>query len=329
MNNFNCEICKGVDFYEFEYPTNVTPLKRKIFLGAFRRLIINPIKFFSRIIFSLFPKSFLETMQKRAWDPYKRIQSPHEILTTLKKIDQATILFKQRKIMICKKCDLGTVYPRISEAELIEYYTKDYWLVNLGELEPAESNRTKITYTLLKKSIGFEAIKSVIEFGSASAHLSRYIKSKEGSVQFDAVDPGIIWKDVLKKEIRDVYNDLSEINVKYDLLMSSHALEHLSSLEDYFEKFRKILNSGGYLYFEIPNSEERDLIPRFSSHVPHTYFFTPKAFEAIADKFGFEIIFNKTFSRSYGELFSGSKTHITSMEENPKGTYLRVLLRLI
>ena len=145
------------------------------------------------------------------------------------------------------------------------------------------------------------------------------------------VDPGIIWKDILKKEIREVYNDVSKIKTKYDLLMSSHALEHVSSLEAYFGKFRNLLNTGGYLYFEIPNSEERDLIFGESPdyHVPHTYFFTPKAFQNIADKFGFKIVFNKTFSRSYGERFTGTKGNVGSMDENPKGAYLRVLLKKI
>lgn len=330
MKDFICEVCGSLEFYEFNYPVYVAPLKKKIFLGALRRYFVNPLKFFSRFVFYFLPKDVLPEWRKRALDPYKQLQSFGEVFYTLQKIDQATELFNGRKILICKKCDLGTVYPRISETELIQYYKKDYWVANLGELEPAESNRTIITYRLLKDNVGFDFIKSVIEFGSASAHLSRYIKSKEPSVQFDAVDPGILWRDVLKRElIREVYTDVGDIDTKYDLLISSHALEHVSSLIDYFIKFRDLLTEGGYLYFEVPNSEERDLIfdGRSDYHIPHTYFFSPKSFDAIAAKFGFQVIFNNTFSRSYRERFSGIREQIGSMDENPQGAYLRVLLR--
>lgn len=329
MKDFICEVCGGADFYEFDYPTDVSSLKNKIFFGALRRYLINPVKFFARIIFSILPKSVLPEMQKRAGDPYRRIQPFHEVRATLQKIDQAANLFKTRKIVVCKNCDLGTVAPRISEQELMDYYTNDYWIMNLGELEPAESNRTKITYKLLQDHIGFETIKTVIEFGSASAHISRYLKSKEPQVIFDIVDPGIIWKDVLKKEIRDAYHDVNEITTTYDLLVSSHALEHISNLDEYFHKFKSLLNPGGYLYFEIPNSEERDVIfgPQPDFHLPHTYFYSQKAFEGIAAKYGFSLVFNKTFSRSYSERFAGEKKDVGSMEEHPKGAYLRVLLK--
>lgn len=212
----------------------------------------------------------------------------------------------------------------------MNYYKNDYWIMNLGEIEPAESNRTIITFKLLDEAVGLSSVGEAIEFGSASAHIARYIKSKINTIDFDIVDPGIIWKDVLKKEIRNAYNSTSEISAKYDLLVSSHALEHISSIENYFTQFRNILKNNGYLYFEIPNSEERELIfkknPDF--HLPHTYFFTKKSFESIAKKYGFKIIFNKTFSRSYSERFSGKNHAIKSIDENPSGAYLRVLLQM-
>lgn len=329
MDKLYCEICTGVEFYQYEYPIHTQVLKKKIFLRALRRYGVNVVKFFARAIVSMLPNSFLPELKKRIRNPYKRIQSFHEVFSTLKKINTATRLFKGRKIVVCKKCDLGTVYPRISENELVQYYKHDYWIANMGELEPAESNRTKITHKLLKDAIDLKQMKSMIEFGSASAHLSRYIKSKESAIDFDAVDPGIVWKEVLKKEIREVYTDIDEINTTYDVLMSSHALEHISSLDRYFGKFRNLLNQKGYLYFEIPNSEERELIfqntPDF--HLPHTYFFTPKSFESIASKFGFTPIFIKTFSRSYRERFSGTHMEIQSIDEHEKGAYLRVLLQ--
>ena len=331
MKDVKCEICEGVDFYIYKYPLETFSLKKKILFGALRRYAVNTVKFFGRIIFTMFPNSWMSSTRKRIYGPYKRIQSFNEVFSTIVKLDKATRLFSNRNIAVCKNCDLGTVFPRITEAELVNYYKNDYWIMNLGEIEPAESNRTIITLKLLDEAVGLSKVKQAIEFGSASAHIARYIKSKINTIDFDIVDPGIIWKDVLKNEIRNAYNNTSEISIKYDLLVSSHALEHVSSIESYFIQFKNLLNDNGYLYFEIPNSEERELVfkenPDF--HLPHTYFFTRKSFENIAKKYGFKIIFNKTFSRSYSERFSGKKHNIKSIDENPKGAYLRVLLQKV
>lgn len=213
MNKFLCEICGNDDFYEYDYPTYVTPLKRKIFLQYIRRYFINVAKFFIRIVSYFYPRLFSLELRKKAFDSYKKINSFYDVYKTISKIENTTLFFRGRKIFICKKCDLGTVNPRISEEELNNYYKKDYWVANLGELEPAESNRTIITYKLLKDNINFSLLKLVLEFGSASAHISRYMKSKENKIFFDAVDSGIIWESVLKDELREVYGDINLIKI--------------------------------------------------------------------------------------------------------------------
>ena len=100
MKDFTCEICGNKEFYKFDYPVYIAPLKRKIFWGALRRYIVNPVKFIARLIFSVLPESFLLSLRKRAHDPYKRLQSLQEVFSTLKKIDRATKLFEGRKILI-------------------------------------------------------------------------------------------------------------------------------------------------------------------------------------------------------------------------------------
>lgn len=327
--DFNCEICGGKEFFEFDYPTDLAPLKRKIVRGALRRYVVNPLKFALRIFFSLVPASFMPDLRRRAMNPYKKIQSFKSVRDSLNKLDRGILLFKGRKIAVCKNCELGFVHPRIPEEKLIDYYKRDYWISDLGELEPAESNRTVSTYVLLKEFIDFNKIKNALEFGSASAHLARFIKSKEPHLVFDCIDPGIIWKDVLKKEVNDIYTDLNQIDKKYDLIVSSHALEHVADLGDYFGKFIDLLKPGGYLYFEVPNSEERNLVfgDKPDLHFPHTYFFTAKAFRNIAARFGLEVIFTKTFNRSYAQIRAGEGVDINSSVENPKGAHLRVLFR--
>lgn len=122
MKDNKCEICEGSDFYFYKYPVDTIPLKKKIFFGALRRYVVNSVKFYGRIVFKVLPSNWMSSTRKRIYSPYKRIQSFNEVYTTIVKLDKATRLFSNRNIAICKKCDLGTVFPRITEEELVNYY---------------------------------------------------------------------------------------------------------------------------------------------------------------------------------------------------------------
>lgn len=324
-----CEVCGGKDFWQYNYPVRVAPFRWHIWSGAVRRCFVNPIKFFFRSVINIIPKAFSKEFIQRARSPYKPLLSFAEINGSIRGIKRGMNLFSGKKILICKNCDLGNVFPLIPEAKLVEHYKKDYWISHVGEIESAENRRTITTYKLLSNYLDFKELDEVLEFGSASAQLSRYFKSNQNELIFDSVDPGIAWKDALKDDIRNIFMDIGMVNHKYSLIMSSHALEHVSSLEKYFEKFVSLLKPGGYLYFEVPNSEERDLIfgSKSSRHFPHTYFFTQKSFDRIAKKYNLEVVFSKTFSRSYYQRFNNINKEIISSEENPKGAYLRVLFR--
>ncbi|HLP86294.1 MAG TPA: class I SAM-dependent methyltransferase [Candidatus Paceibacterota bacterium] len=328
-NNEVCEICGSKDFFDYRYPLDLKPFIQRIKKGAYRRYFVNLAKFFSKIAVKIIPGIFPDNFKKRALGSYKRIQLSKEINSLIKNIETGMELFKDKHILICKNCGLGIVSPRISEEKLIEHYKKDYWVSGIGEIEPAENDRTIGTYELLFKNINSD-LDEILEFGSASAHLSRYFKSKQPNLIFDSVDPGLTWKEVLKDKLRNIYTDLKLVDNKYSLVMGSHSLEHVPNLEEYFNNFIKILKPGGYLYFEIPNSEEKELIfgPKPDFHFPHTYFFTQKSFNEIANKFGLDIVFNKTFSRSYSQRFNKTDKDILPNQENPNGAYLRVLLKL-
>lgn len=328
--DYKCEVCGANTFYQFDYPTDPGPRKNQMLKSEVRRYFANSAKWVIRhLLFWNTTDATLLTLKKRANNTFNKIKSPRKLARALRNVNKGLELFEGKKIIICSVCDMGTTYPKISEEALVKFYSQDYWVAESGDLETCENNRTTSTYTLLKDQLNFGDLKTVLEFGSASAQLSRYIQTREKGIVFDCVDPGIVWQEKLKPFIRNIYLDVRKINEKYDMVCGSHSLEHVPGIADYFSLFVNLLNPRGYLYFEIPNSVEKERIfgeePDY--HFPHTYFYTPKSFEKLAEKFGLEIVFTKTFSQSYSERFAGQNKHIDSTIEHPDGAYLRVLLR--
>lgn len=328
--DYKCEVCGSNSFYQYDYPTDPGPRRHLMLKSEIRRYFANSAKFvLAHILFWNSSNPKLIQLKKRAQNTFNKIKSPKKIARALRNVNKGFELFEGKKIIICSACDLGTIYPKLSEETLVKFYSQDYWVAESGDLETCENNRTTSTYKLLKEQLNFADLKTVLEFGSASAQLSRYIQTHEKSIVFDCVDPGIVWQEKLKPFIRNIYLDIKKNTGKYDMVCGSHSLEHVPDIADYFGYFVNLLNPRGYLYFEIPNSVEKERIfgaePDY--HFPHTYFYTPKSFEKLAEKFGLEIVFTKTFSQSYTERFAGKNKHIDSTIEHPDGAYLRVLLR--
>jgi hypothetical protein len=91
-----------------------------------------------------------------------------------------------------------------------------------------------------------------------------------------------------------------------------------------------LISNGGFLFFEVPNSEEADIIFNKENpdyHIPHTYFFTPLSFKKLANRYGLKILAINTFNRSYSQILNNIQNGIDGTMENPKGAYLRVLLQ--
>lgn len=328
--DYTCEVCGSNKFYQFDYPTDPGPRKNQMLKSEIRRYFANSAKWVVRhILFWNVEHPKLLSLKKRANNTFNKVKSPRKLARALRNVNKGLELFEGKKIIICEVCDMGLTYPKISEAELVKFYSQDYWVAESGDLETCENNRTTSTYKLLKENLNFADLKTVLEFGSASAQLSRYIQMHEKNITFDCVDPGIVWQEKLKPFIRNIYLDIKKIDQTYDMICGSHSLEHVPDINDYFGYFTKRLNSRGYLYFEIPNSVEKERIfgEKPDYHFPHTYFYTPKSFGKLAEKFGLEIVFTKTFSQSYSERFAGKNKHIDSTIEHPDGAYLRVLLR--
>ena len=76
--------------------------------------------------------------------------------------------------------------------------------------------------------------------------------------------------------ITNFYLNINEIvNEKYDLIILNFVVEHLIDPASYISKTKELLNEGGFIYIEIPNSEYEYK----NSYTPHLFFWNLDSFK--------------------------------------------------
>jgi len=110
--------------------------------------------------------------------------------------------------------------------------------------------------------------------------------------------------NILKKR---GYNngEIKKIDKKFDLIITTHSLEHLTDVE-VFSKFYEILKPGGYLFFEIPYCPEEYFSGR-PYDGPHLLFYTKESIEKISEKYNFDVFRIDTSMYSFNEDYRNQK----------------------
>lgn len=332
QNQFTCEVCLGKTILkEFDYPIGwekrLEIEKRKLSYG---RVLRNNAIYLAKIVISRMPALGLarfKALRKRA--ALRQWLSRSQLPVLAGNLQYGASFFQGKKIRVCQTCGFGAVFPPLNEQTLLEYYSSLYWLAVSKSLEPCENPRTTTIYKIVKEHIPFERVRNSVEFGSASAQLSRYFKQHHPHLEISVIEPAENWQRLLRGHVKLIFRNIHEATGTYDLLLSSHSLEHVPDIQEYFRGILNLCSDDSYLIFEVPNSKEADVIfdkTNGDYHIPHTYFFTPTAFKKCAERYDLELLVMKTFNRSYSQILNNIQNGINGTMENPNGAYLRVLL---
>ncbi len=222
------------------------------------------------------------------------------------------------ELLICKNCGMHFFKPRPLEDHINRHY-KDYmkesYLLHRQKFENGfydlrknfEDNilhkeiilRKDYLKKILNKHADISNIKNVLDYGG-----------DKGQYIIDELADA----DKFVYEISGVktINGIQSINKiedlkkhKWDLIMCSHVLEHLSCPVDAIKLFSSILNQDGLLYIEAPldlprvlniKYEIKRLIkPSFLYPVMHEHinYFQPKSFKKMLELNGFKVLCNK------------------------------------
>jgi len=291
----SCILCEKSDFFIKNYFNN---FKKKI------------IKI---IIYKFYLDKVLKLLSNKL---YSKLTSGEEIF-----------LFK--KILICKNCNLGSVYPLIDNKTLEHYYSKNYWLDHRNMTEVDTVINEKETEIFLKKS----------------NYLKKYTSFKDKNFAEFGCGRGVFATEILNNKEVKIYNgiELSEISVPKKLLLNSsfknlksldlinensidifimiQSIEHISNINTFFQKLKIKLKKKSLVFIETPNYNKQYFKYR-SGWPPHTLFFNIRSIEFLAKKFNFKIIDLQLIDGSWSQLSSQIKK-----EKNEESHNLRVLLK--
>ena len=209
--------------------------------------------------------------------------------------------FGQSKLFHCEKCDLAFADPMPPLSKLDYFYKSIYrdfgrpHYTNLSDLEEqlfSQKNMNYIQY--LSSFVDFNRINNIFDYGSGSGDIGYLLSKKFNHLRLHTIEADSFSRKILEKRNYQIYESFGDIKIKFDLIISTHVLEHLTNLE-IFEKFKNILKKNHYMFFEVPNNLFKINFLKRPYDSPHLIFFSKKSFEKIEKKFDLKIL-NLTFS---------------------------------
>ncbi len=186
----------------------------------------------------------------------------------------------------CVGCGFVFQNPRMSDEELDKFYTTDQYrnLVTMDQsiIDADEENRAN--YHLEKiNSLGIK-FNSVLDIGCGRGTLLQKITDKHG-YQADGVEPQKgypLYHGTIYSRLGDV-----PLKPKYDLIVMSHVLEHVSSPVDFLAISKDVMKDDGHILIEVPSEQS----PGGPYRLPHLSVFHTWTLIRLCSTVGLEIKF--------------------------------------
>ena len=220
--------------------------------------------------------------------------------------------FENALIYKCENCDFSFVNPMPPQDKLDYFYEKIYRSDGRPPFFVSENYEDQKKYYLEDKNLSYllylsslidlTKINKIYDFGGGIGDLGFALKKKFPNLKLFCSEGDAHCEKILEERGYSNIKNINNITDRFDLITTTHSLEHLTDINSIFVKFRELLNPEGHIFFEVPNCTEEYWDGRIYDG-PHLLFYTKKSFEKLSQKHGFEII---NFSQS---AYSFAKDH--------------------
>ena len=190
-------------------------------------------------------------------------------------------LFSDMTFISCDNCN--SIFLR----EIIDpniLYKNNHNRVIVGET-------WKNHYTEFVNFIGDVDGKNIIEIGDPSLKVAKFLLNNCGSYSIIEPNPDIDNEKV--NVINQYFDENFETNLKYDLVINSHFMEHVFNPIKSLIKMNQILDKNGELIFSVPNLQyllENNFYINNILQFEHTYFYSTESMSNLLNRCGFELV---------------------------------------
>lgn len=224
----------------------------------------------------------------------------------------SNFIFTGRAIHSCLNCGFFYVHKMPSCIEL-EEFNSSYWdnahsySASSSYDNPWFQLLANLRHKYLEDYINLNGL-SILEIGPGEGYLAKRILSKHNNLSYHVIESDSTVANVLKTMPLKVFSDFSSLppNQKYDLVIASHVLEHVSHPKGFISSIQSFVRSSGLIFIEVPCLDF--LYKPF--HDPHLLFFDKPSLGYLLKDNSFEIL---DLSYSGQEIASPQKSIIQSV----------------
>ena len=204
--------------------------------------------------------------------------------------------FKKIRIDKCLNCDLCMQNPRIDKSSIDDFYNSVYRSKfdkkHISGLISRGKSRGKYIFEYIYENNKFNKSLSVLEYGCGYGGILEYFRDK--SFDIYGIEKDVKLNESLNERNIKVFNgELTEYNknIKFDLIILSHVLEHLYDPSSLINEAYKLLKPNGKLYIEVPGINNERIKKRYYSiQLGHLFYFNLNSMLNLIDKDKFNIV---------------------------------------
>jgi transcription elongation factor Elf1 len=210
----------------------------------------------------------------------------------------------------CADCGTIRINPYMNEASIDKYYKDVYGKVKRKsiEAEGLYAEQALISPKLEKalKPFLFDNAK-ILDFGGGAAGRLDVLRNKSYDLYICEADER--YRNYANSQgIKTMSGD-----VKYDIIVLSHVLEHIGNLSSFLGYLKTLLSDKGIIYIEVPlieNVKKSYLL--FDFHISHKYYFNALSFKKLLLTNDFTV---KASGHNYLVVSSGKSDEVVTNEQ--------------
>lgn len=199
--------------------------------------------------------------------------------------------------VVCRKCGLVYVNPRMDDSELARFYTNVYREQFYDAGEPDDrvvaSRLRKAEYWHNFIAPHVRPSDKVLDIGCETGSLLYLLHTRTGC-EVAGIEPTTSYAEYGVNRrglniLNGMFPDVALPHPSYDVVIICHVLEHMSDPVGRLRDVRQILSPGGRLFVSVPSMlHVRGKLERFFQH-SHLYNFTPVTLRLALQKAGFRV----------------------------------------